>query len=211
MPLPDSLFVLKADAEGVGSRCKGRTAILSREKHHMQVKIMVGTRGVIGIRRENKSMWERRCPLVPEDVKVLIDSGIRVLVQPSTLRCYSDQAYLQVGAEVTEDLSRANVVLGIKEVGMEFLQAGQTYVMFTHVAKAQPYNMPLLDKLLELGTRVIDYEYNQDPNPPKNRLIAFGRFAGMAASSTISVVWVYTSLSAIQFSLPVRGQFLHVP
>ena len=52
-------------------------------------------------------------------------------------------------------------------------------MMFTHVAKAQPYNMPLLDKLLELGTRVIDYEYIQDPNPPKNRLIAFGRFAGM--------------------------------
>jgi alpha-aminoadipic semialdehyde synthase len=140
---------------------------------------MVGTRGVVGIRRENKSMWERRCPLVPEDVKVLIDSGIRVLVQPSPIRCYSDQAYQQVGAELSEDLSSANVILGIKEVGMEYLQAGQTYVMFAHVAKAQPYNMPLLDKLMELGVRVIDYEYIQEAAPPRNRLIAFGRFAGI--------------------------------
>ncbi len=31
----------------------------------------------VGIRREDKNEWEARVPLIPNDVKTLIDNGIR--------------------------------------------------------------------------------------------------------------------------------------
>ena len=53
----------------------------------------------IGIIREEKSKWERRCALTPKEVEGLIKGGgIRVLVQPSPNRCYSDEEFSDVGA-----------------------------------------------------------------------------------------------------------------
>lgn len=34
----------------------------------------------------------------------------------------------------------------------------KTYFFFSHTIKAQPYNMPLLDKMLELNLRMVDFE-----------------------------------------------------
>ena len=46
---------------------------------------------VIGILRKNKSKWERCCALTPKEVLVLTSQeGIKVLVQPSPSRCYTD-------------------------------------------------------------------------------------------------------------------------
>jgi hypothetical protein len=50
----------------------------------------------IGIRRESKNRWERRCALAPAHVQQLVKNGIRVVVQPSTLRTYPDRKYLDV-------------------------------------------------------------------------------------------------------------------
>lgn len=47
--------------------------------------------GIVGIRRETKNRWERRAPLVPGHVRTLRRRGIRVLVQPSTMRSVSDE------------------------------------------------------------------------------------------------------------------------
>ena len=52
----------------------------------------------IGILREIKSKWERRCALTPKEVKVLVAEDIRILVQPSTSRCYTDEEFLEAGA-----------------------------------------------------------------------------------------------------------------
>ena len=56
--------------------------------------------GVIGIRREDKNVFEGRCPLSPAQVSKLLSRGAikKVIVQPSTTRCYRDQEYLDVGA-----------------------------------------------------------------------------------------------------------------
>lgn len=60
---------------------------------------------------------------------------------------------------------------------MKELLPNKTYMFFSHTIKAQYYNMPLLDKILELGIWLIDYECIWDD---KERLVAFGRFAGLA-------------------------------
>jgi alpha-aminoadipic semialdehyde synthase len=104
---------------------------------------------VMAIRREDINVWERRAPISPAHVKDLIDNGIKVLVQPSTRRAYTMSEYEGAGAIITEDLSSASVIVGVKAVPISHLLPDKTYAFFSHTIKAQPGNMPLLDAMLE--------------------------------------------------------------
>ena len=140
----------------------------------------------IGIRREDKSIWERRVPIVPEHVRQLRgEHGIEVRVQPSEIRVFRDEKFAQAGAQVEEDLSLCPVVFAVKEIPPHFFHPGHTYVFFAHVIKGQPYNMPMLKRLLELGCQLIDYEKVTDERG--RRLIFFGRHAGLAGM--IDTLW----------------------
>ncbi len=132
----------------------------------------------IGVRREDKSVWERRTPIVPEDARRLSEEhGLQVVIQPSPIRVFGDEEYATV-AQVQEDLSTCDVVFAVKEVPPQLLLPAKTYVYFAHVIKGQPYNMPMLRRLLELGCTLIDYEKVTDERG--RRLIFFGRHAGQA-------------------------------
>lgn len=133
----------------------------------------------IGIRREDKSVWERRVPITPQDARLLQEQhGIEVVVQPSELRIFRDEEYRAAGVQVQEDLSSCDVIFGVKEIPPAQLMPGKTYVFFAHVIKGQPYNMPMLRRLMELGCVLIDYEKVTDEKG--RRLIFFGRHAGWA-------------------------------
>lgn len=103
----------------------------------------------MGIRREDNSVWERRAPLAPSHVRHLRKQGYDVIVQPSNRRAYAMQEYLNAGAEVCEDINRASVILGVKQVPIDVLQPDKTYVFFSHTIKAQDSNMPMLDSILQ--------------------------------------------------------------
>jgi len=68
----------------------------------------------------------------------------------------------------------------VKEVPIKKMMKDKTYVYFAHVIKAQDANMPALDALLENHIRLIDYEKIMDKNG--KRLVAFGKFAGIAGT-----------------------------
>lgn len=134
---------------------------------------------MIGIRREDKSRWERRVPLVPRDLaRLRREEAIDFRVETSPTRVVPDDEYLHAGAEIVADLAGCSVILGVKEIPPERLQAETTYVCFAHVIKGQPANMPLLRRLLELNCQLIDYERITDEQG--RRLVLFGRFAGLA-------------------------------
>ena len=140
----------------------------------------------IGIRREDKNKWERRVPLIPEHVKELIKShSIDVSLQPSSIRIFSDDEYIQAGAKIQEDLSGCPIIFAVKELPLDFFQPGKTYIFFSHTIKGQKYNMPMLKKMLELGCNLIDYEKVIDEKG--RRLIFFGRHAGLAGM--IDTLW----------------------
>jgi saccharopine dehydrogenase (NAD+, L-lysine-forming) len=139
----------------------------------------------IGIRREDKSEWERRIPIVPQDAVQLQAQGIRVIVQPSTTRAFSQDEFVQAGITIQEDLSSCPAILGIKEIPKEFFEAGKAYVFFAHVIKGQPYNMAMLQRMLDLGCTLIDYERVVDEK--NRRLIFFGWHAGVAGM--INTLW----------------------
>jgi saccharopine dehydrogenase (NAD+, L-lysine-forming) len=132
----------------------------------------------IGIRREDKNEWERRVPLTPSHVHQLVDSGIGISVQPSSLRVFADEEYRASGATVQDDLSDCALVLAVKEVPATFFRERGSYMFFSHVCKGQSYNMGMLRKILDLKATLIDYERVTDDQ--NKRLIFFGRQAGSA-------------------------------
>ncbi|KAI8889066.1 hypothetical protein K501DRAFT_209009 [Backusella circina FSU 941] len=137
------------------------------------------TNQIIGIRCEDKSRWERRAPLTPESVKKLIqETQTKVYVQPSTKRIFTNESYEKAGAIVQEDLSNANIILGIKEVPEQSLLPNKTYLFFSHTHKGNKKNMPMLKCILDKNIRLADYELLVDDTG--KRLVAFGRFAGNA-------------------------------
>jgi len=133
---------------------------------------------VIGIRREDKNRWERRVPLTPDAVRQLVDQGIRVAVQPSPIRVFTDAEYVRAGAEVREDLDDCFLVMGVKEMPRGFFREGGVYLFFSHTMKGQPANMEMLAEILRKRATLVDYELITDDEG--RRLVAFGHFAGLA-------------------------------
>jgi len=124
--------------------------------------------------------------LTPEDVKEFRENhSIEVCLQPSKIRIFSDEEYIQVGAKIQEDLSPCPVVFAVKEMPLGFFQPHKTYVFFSHVIKGQKFNMPMLKRMLELKCQLIDYEKVVDEKG--RRLIFFGKHAGMAGM--IDTLW----------------------
>ncbi|KAG6886864.1 hypothetical protein C0995_003874 [Termitomyces sp. Mi166 len=182
----------------------------------------------VGIRREDpRRIWERRAPLTPDDVHKLVSAGVAVQIEPCSRRIFPDAAYVSAGAQLTPSLatSPAHIVLGIKEPPLSEVPAApvpaptasfwqrygyptvpRTHLMFSHTAKGQTYNIPLLAKFLvpgpttspEFRPRLIDYELLTDAHTGK-RSIGFGWFAG-GTCPPISLAGVLESLSSAAHS-----------
>ena len=140
----------------------------------------------IGIRHEDKYAMERRTPLTPRHVKMLKDKhDLQFIVQTSPKRIFKNEEYLVAGAETAENLTECPVIMGVKEIPSDFFEKNKTYIFFSHVIKGQPYNMPMLNKMMDLGCNLIDYEKVADEQG--RRLIFFGKFAGLAGM--INSLW----------------------
>ncbi|MBN2357187.1 hypothetical protein JXO59_13815 [candidate division KSB1 bacterium] len=133
----------------------------------------------VGLRREDKNIWERRVAITPQHAEILQGQhNIRICVQPFPGRAFSDQEYLQVGVQACEDLSPCRIIMGIKEIPQHLILSEKIYLFFSHTIKGQPYNMPMLQKIIDLKCTLIDYECIADER--SRRLVFFGGFAGMA-------------------------------
>lgn len=137
---------------------------------------------IIGIIREGKSPPDRRVPFTPQQCKHIIDHlpGVGIIVQPSPIRCFSDEEYRKLGVPVQEELSGCDVLMGVKEVPVADLIPGKTYFFFSHTIKKQPHNRKLLQEVVRKGIRLVDYELLTDHNGM--RIIGFGRFAGVVGA-----------------------------
>ncbi|RPH89648.1 MAG: hypothetical protein EHM72_20080, partial [Calditrichaeota bacterium] len=135
--------------------------------------------GCLGIRREDKNVWERRTPLIPQHIHQLIrDHRIQVIVQPQENRAFSNAEYAAAGAEVSADLSPCDLILAVKEIPADQILSNKALLFFSHTLKGQRQNMPMLRRILALGNTLIDYECIKDDSG--KRVVFFGRYAGMA-------------------------------
>lgn len=136
----------------------------------------------IGILRETKNPPDRRVPLTPPQIVALEEMYpfAEFFVQPSDIRCYSDEEYEYLAIPLKEDLSECDILLGVKEVDRRTFIPGKTYMFFAHVGKKQPYNRDMFREMSEKKISLIDYEYLTTEKG--ERVVAFGRWAGIVGA-----------------------------
>ena len=141
----------------------------------------------IGLLREGKSKrGEKRTSITPSDAKYIVDNGHRLIMQsgihPDTgeeKRIFSDSSYKKAGVEISENLSLADLIFGLKEVFHTRILPEKVYYFFSHTHKGQIKNRLMLKKLADEKCTLIDYELMT--NKKNERLItAFTYNAGYA-------------------------------
>ena len=144
-------------------------------------------KNTIGLLREGKSKpGEKRTAITPSDAKLIVNWAHKLIVQsgvhPATgeeKRAFKDSDYRRAGAKISEDLSSADLIFGLKELFHTRILPGKAYYFFSHTHKGQIKNRTMLRKLVESQATLIDYELIADEN--NNRLItAFTYNAGYA-------------------------------
>jgi saccharopine dehydrogenase (NAD+, L-lysine forming) len=136
----------------------------------------------IGIIKEGKLPPDARAALTPKQCAFIQQHfrDVKIVVEPSENRCFSDAAYDTEGVEISSNMAECDILLGIKEVPIPLLIPDKTYFFFSHTIKKQAHNRLLLKAILEKNIRIIDYEALTDDKGA--RLIAFGKFAGMVGA-----------------------------
>ena len=150
---------------------------------------------------------ENRSPFSPSQISNLLDkfSNLKIIVQPSKRRCFKNEDYLKVGAQITDDLSSADIIFGVKEVDISTLIKDKTYLFFSHTSKVRQYigqtlkddsviyKKELLKKIINKNITLIDYENVRDVSGEGYRYLGFGRFAGIIG--TYNTLNLYLKLS----------------
>lgn len=142
----------------------------------------------IGLIKEGKIPSDKRVPLTPLQAKQVVDSfNVRLVVQSSDIRCFKDEDYAELGIEIVNSVEDCDIILGVKEVPTDRLVPEKTHFFFSHTIKKQEYNRPLLQSILKKRVRLIDWETLTNDNG--NRIIAFGRWAGIVGA--YNGLWTY--------------------
>jgi saccharopine dehydrogenase (NAD+, L-lysine forming) len=136
----------------------------------------------IGLIREGKIPHDNRVALTPAQCKWIqkTSNEVKIVVQPSPHRCFNDREYASAGAEINENLANCDILMGIKEVPLDQLIPGKTYLFFSHTKKKQPYNQDMLKAILAKNITLIDYECLEHDDG--QRIIGFGFFAGVVGA-----------------------------
>ena len=132
--------------------------------------------------KERKNPPDRRVVFSPQDLATLKDKfpEAELVVESSNIRVFSDLKYQDKGITVSQDVSDADVMFGVKEVPMESLIPNKKYFFFSHTIKKQPYNKKLLKTILAKNIEMYDHETIVEQNGA--RLIGFGRYAGLVGA-----------------------------
>jgi Alanine dehydrogenase len=136
----------------------------------------------IGLIREGKIPADNRVALTPAQCKWIHKNSneVKVVVQSSPSRCFSDREYESAGVEVVDDINHCDILLGIKEVPVDQLVPDKTYMFFSHTKKKQPYNQRLMRAIIDKKITLIDYECLEHEDG--QRIIGFGFFAGVVGA-----------------------------
>ncbi|MEY5041319.1 MAG: hypothetical protein RLZZ414_867 [Bacteroidota bacterium] len=136
---------------------------------------------LIGIIKERKNPPDKRVPFSPEVCKKIQEKyPVIFKVESSDIRCFSDDDYRKAGIEVVNDVSKCDILMGVKEVPLDFIVPNKPYLFFSHTIKKQAYNQKLLKKLVENGNQMIDYECLV--NEKGERILGFGKHAGIVGA-----------------------------
>ncbi|MBD0834484.1 NAD(P)-dependent oxidoreductase [Aestuariibaculum suncheonense] len=152
--------------------------------------------------KERKNPPDRRVVFSPAALVQVRDKFPEATfkVEASDIRVFPDEAYKNLGFEVTNDVSDCDVFIGVKEVPIDALVPDKKYFFFSHTIKKQPYNRKLLQEILEKNIELYDHE--TIVNEKGFRLIGFGRYAGIVGTYNGFRTW---GLKYNSWQLPKAG------
>jgi len=136
----------------------------------------------IGLIREGKLPADNRVALTPAQCKWIHknSSDVEIIAQSSIIRCFTDREFENAGVQVKEDISECEILMGIKEIPVEQLLPGKTYLFFSHTKKKQPQNQKMMQAIIDKKITLIDYECLEHEDG--QRIIGFGFFAGVVGA-----------------------------
>jgi saccharopine dehydrogenase (NAD+, L-lysine-forming) len=139
----------------------------------------------VWIRSESRGT-ERRAPVAPTDVPVLLDAGFEVTVEDSPARIFATEEYDAAGASVAGegtwvDAPHDAYILGIKELPDEPASLRHRHIYFAHAFKGQEDARRTLERFRRGGGRLLDIEYLTDKDG--KRVVAFGYWAGYVGAA----------------------------
>lgn len=149
---------------------------------------------------------EERVGLTPEGVRALIDKGLRVTVEDSSVRAIPIDGYREAGAEIAAENSwpeapRDAIIFGLKELPEDGTPLGHRHIMFGHAYKGQPAGQELLKRFKAGGGTLYDLEYLIAENG--RRVAAFGYWAGFAGAAVSVKTWLAQAHGALCGSVGV--------
>ncbi|AUC77542.1 NAD(P)-dependent oxidoreductase [Olleya sp. Bg11-27] len=132
--------------------------------------------------KERKNPPDRRVVFSPKDLKQLKTNfpEAELVVESSDIRVFNDIDYQELGFQVSDNVSDADVMFGVKEVPIDALIPNKKYFFFSHTIKKQPYNRTLLKAILDKNIEMYDHETIVKQSGA--RLIGFGRYAGLVGA-----------------------------
>ncbi len=139
--------------------------------------------------REN----EERVGITPEGAAALIQAGIRVTVEESSVRAIELEGYRAAGAEIAAenswpDAPKDAIIFGLKELPEDGTPLPHRHIMFGHAYKGQFSGRALLERFKAGGGTLYDLEYLVDENG--RRVAAFGYWAGFAGAAVSLKSWI---------------------
>ena len=136
----------------------------------------------IGLIKEGKIPADTRVALTPAQCKWIHKNHpeLKVIVQHSDNRCFTDKEYELAGVEIKNNMEECDILMGIKEVPVNMLIEGKTYLFFSHTKKMQPWNQQLLKAAIAKKITLVDYECLEHEDG--KRIIGFGFFAGIVGA-----------------------------
>ena len=137
------------------------------------------------IRSESRGT-ERRAPVVPADVQLLVDAGFEVTVEESPQRVFAIEEYAAAGASIAAggawtEAPHDAYVLGIKELPDDPATLRHRHIYFAHAFKGQEDARRTLERFRRGGGRLLDIEYLTDTDG--RRVVAFGFWAGYVGAA----------------------------
>ncbi|MDF1673110.1 MAG: alanine dehydrogenase [Vicingaceae bacterium] len=139
----------------------------------------------IGIPKET-SIQEKRIPLVPDAVAVLINNGHEVIIETGAGEgsSFTDKDYSEAGAQIvftTEEVYKANMILKVEPPTLseiDLMQQGQLLISALQLP-IQPKNF--LKKLINKRVTAIAFDYIKDPEGILPIVSAMSEIAGNAS------------------------------
>ncbi len=135
---------------------------------------------------------EERVGLTPAGAAVLVQAGLRITVEESSVRAITINGYKKAGCEIAPENAwplapQEAIIFGLKELPEDGTALIHRHIMFGHAYKGQPAGRDLLCRFKKGGGTLYDLEYLVDEIG--RRVAAFGYWAGFAGAALSLKAW----------------------